>query len=94
MACILAEGLRFWKRIGDTACPTLVTTSVYLPKDSLALPLNGSTKWPTAKELRKLGETRGGSTPAKARETLERIAEAIQETNSRSPPLFERASGV
>jgi serine/threonine-protein kinase HipA len=58
----------------------LVTTSVYLPKDSLALTLNGSTKWPTAKELRKLGETRGGSTPAKVRQILERIAGAIQET--------------
>lgn len=58
----------------------LVTTSVYLPKDSLALTLNGSTRWPTAKELRKLGETRGGRTPAKIRQILERIAEAIQET--------------
>src|SRR5450432_2095999 len=58
----------------------LVTTSVYLPKDSLALTLNGSTRWPTAKELRKLGETRAGGTPAKIGQILERIAEAIQET--------------
>jgi serine/threonine-protein kinase HipA len=58
----------------------LVTTSVYLPKDSLALTLNGSTNWPTAKELRKLGETRAGGAPAKIRQILERIAEAIQET--------------
>src|SRR5882724_5779122 len=58
----------------------LVTTSVYLPIDSLALTLNGSTRWPTAKELRKLGETRAGGTPAKIRQILERIAEAIQET--------------
>ena len=58
----------------------LVTTSVYLPKDSLALTLNGSTGWPTAKELRKLGETRGGGTPARIRQVLGRIAEAIQET--------------
>jgi serine/threonine-protein kinase HipA len=43
----------------------LVTTSVYLPKDSLALTLNGSTRWPTAKELRKLGETRGAVRPRK-----------------------------
>ena len=57
-----------------------MTTSVYITKDSLALTLNGSTRWPTAKELRKLGETRGGGTPAKIRETLERIAEAIWET--------------
>src|SRR5271167_4172087 len=56
----------------------LVTTSVYIAKDSLALTLNGSTRWPTAKELRKLGETRGGWTPAKIRQILEHIAEAIQ----------------
>jgi serine/threonine-protein kinase HipA len=58
----------------------LVTTSIYLPKDSLALTLNGTTKWPSAKELRKLGETRTGATPAKIRPILERIDEAIQET--------------
>jgi serine/threonine-protein kinase HipA len=58
----------------------LVTTSVYLPKDSLALTLNGSTTWPTAKELRKFGETRAGGTPAKIRQILERIADAIEET--------------
>ena len=57
----------------------LVTTSVYLPKDSQALTLNGTTRWPTAKELRKLGETRG-ATPAKIRQILERIAEAIRDT--------------
>ena len=50
-----------------------------LPKDSVALTFNGSTRWPTAKELRKLGETRAGGTPAKIRQNLERIAEAIQE---------------
>lgn len=58
----------------------LVTTSVYLANDSLALTLNGSTKWPNAKELRKLGETRIGFTPEKVRQILERIAEAIVET--------------
>jgi serine/threonine-protein kinase HipA len=58
----------------------LVTTSVYLPKDCLALTLNGSTTWPTAKELRKLGETRSGGRPARIGQMLERIAEAIEET--------------
>ncbi|MGA2136559.1 MAG: type II toxin-antitoxin system HipA family toxin [Bryobacteraceae bacterium] len=58
----------------------LVTTSVYMAKDSLALTLNGSTQWPTAKELRRLGETRAGGSPARIRQILERIAEAIQET--------------
>jgi serine/threonine-protein kinase HipA len=58
----------------------VVTTSVYLPKDSLALTLNGTTKWPTTKELRKLGETRAGGSPANIRQILERIDEAIQAT--------------
>ena len=58
----------------------LVTTSVYLPNDCLALTLNGSTRWPTAKELRRLGETRAGGSPAKIKQILERVAEAIQET--------------
>ena len=57
----------------------LVTTSVYLPSDSLALTLNGTTKWPAAKALRKFGQTRIGS-PATVRHILERIAEAISGT--------------
>jgi serine/threonine-protein kinase HipA len=37
---------------------------------------------PTRKELRKLGETRGGGTPAKIRQILDRVAEAIRETTA------------
>jgi serine/threonine-protein kinase HipA len=59
----------------------LVTTSVYLPKDSMALTLNGSTKWASAKELQRLGETRMGGTPARVREILERIDAAIAATS-------------
>ena len=55
----------------------LVTTSVYLPKDSMALTLNGTTKWPGAKELQRLGETRMGASPARVREILERVAAAM-----------------
>ena len=55
----------------------LVTTSVYLPRDRMALTLNGSTRWPAAKELQRLGETRCGGTPSQVRAILERIAEAL-----------------
>lgn len=55
----------------------LVTTSVYLPKDSMALTLNGTTKWPSAKELQRLGETRMGSSPARVRDILERVRDAV-----------------
>src|SRR5580698_2539942 len=59
----------------------LVTTSVYLPKDSMALTLNGSTKWASTKELQRLGETRVGGTPARVRQILERIEAAIADTS-------------
>jgi serine/threonine-protein kinase HipA len=60
----------------------LVTTSVYLPKDSMALTLNGTKKWPSAKHLQKIGETRAGTTPARVRQILEHIAEAISGTST------------
>jgi serine/threonine-protein kinase HipA len=58
----------------------LVTTTVYLPRDSMALTLNGSTRWPSAKELKRLGETRMGSTPAKVRQILQKIDGAMEQT--------------
>jgi serine/threonine-protein kinase HipA len=58
----------------------LVTTAAYITKDSLALTLNGTIRWPEARELKKLGETRAGGAPAQIRQILEHIADAIQET--------------
>jgi len=52
----------------------LVTTSVYLPNDSMALTLNGTTKWASLKELQRLGETRMGAAPA-------RVSGAISDTS-------------
>ena len=60
----------------------LVTTSVYLPRDSMALTLNGSTRWPAAKELQRLGEARCGGTPSQVRDILGLIAEAIRSTSA------------
>ncbi len=60
----------------------LVTTTVYLPKDSMALTLNGTTKWPGAKALRRLGQTHLGGSPARVRATLERVADAIATTST------------
>jgi serine/threonine-protein kinase HipA len=58
----------------------LVTTSVYLPKDTMALTLNGSTRWPSAKDLLRLGETRVGCTPARARQLLQKVEGAMRDT--------------
>ena len=58
----------------------LVTTAVYMPKDSMALTLNGSTNWPGVKDLRKLGETRMQGTPSQVKRILERVADAMSQT--------------
>jgi serine/threonine-protein kinase HipA len=58
----------------------LVTTAAYLPKDSMALTLNGTTAWASAKELQRLGETRMGSTPARVRQILEGTDNALAST--------------
>jgi len=59
----------------------LVTTTVYMPKDSMALTLDGSTRWPTNKELQRFGETRMGGSPSRIKEILTRIDEAITEVS-------------
>jgi serine/threonine-protein kinase HipA len=59
----------------------LVTTSVYLSNDSMALTLNGTTKWASAKELQRLGETRMGGSPARVREILQRVRDAVARTS-------------
>jgi len=61
----------------------LVTTAIYLPKDSMALTLNGTTKWPRAKELQRLGETRMGGSPSRVKQILERIEAAISGTSTK-----------
>lgn len=58
----------------------VVTTAVYFPGDSMALTLNGTTRWPSSKDLRRLGETRMGASPATVRQLLGRIDEAMTDT--------------
>ena len=60
----------------------LVTTTVYMPKDSMALTLNGSTQWPSAKNLQTLGEHRMLGAPSKVRQILERVADAMSQTTA------------
>lgn len=57
----------------------LATTAAYMPKDSMALTLNGSTRWPAAKTLQHIGEARASCTPARVRQIFAKIADAIAE---------------
>jgi serine/threonine-protein kinase HipA len=58
----------------------LVTTTAYIPADSMALTLDGSTRWPDARRLRTFGETRGIGAPKRVRAILERIADGLADT--------------
>lgn len=70
-----------------------------VPKDSLALTPNGTTQWPDNKVLRRLGETRMTGTPAKIRETLEHVSDALSQTEIdlrsyiKEHPDFEEVGG-
>jgi serine/threonine-protein kinase HipA len=67
----------------------LVTTAVYLPKDSMALTLNGTTQWPDAKALLRIGETRMHGSPAKVRQVFESISDALSETEKEARSYIE-----
>jgi serine/threonine-protein kinase HipA len=60
----------------------LVTTAAYMPKDSMALTLSGSTRWPAMKMLQQIGESRASCTPARVRQIFAKIADAISETTT------------
>jgi serine/threonine-protein kinase HipA len=65
----------------------LVTTSVYLASDRLALTLNGTTKWPNAKELIKLGETELVERPPKSAGFWNASAKRLWRPQKTSGPL-------
>jgi serine/threonine-protein kinase HipA len=58
----------------------LVTTTAYLPKDRMALTLNGSTEWPTAKDLVRFAEGRSLASTRNIKAILEKTCDALSET--------------
>lgn len=57
----------------------LVTTTAYLPKDAMALTLEGSTRWPDARRLMRLGQLRADLSPASVRQIFEATADAMSD---------------
>lgn len=55
----------------------LVTTTAYLPRDQMALTLNGTARWPSAKQLLELGTTRCSLSPKEGKDIFERIADGM-----------------
>ena len=58
----------------------IVTTTAYIQADQMALTLDGSTRWPTAKQLYAFGTSRQIGSPAAIKAMLESIAQAVVET--------------
>jgi serine/threonine-protein kinase HipA len=58
----------------------LVTTTAYLPSDMMALTLDGSTRWPTAKQLISFGTIRQVGGPASIRRCMAQVADAMVAT--------------
>jgi serine/threonine-protein kinase HipA len=58
----------------------LVTTTVFLAQDRMALTLNGSNQWPSAKHLIQFGEKRSIGTRATLAARLEQIRDALADT--------------
>jgi serine/threonine-protein kinase HipA len=58
----------------------LVTTTVYLAQDRMALTMNGSNQWPSAKDLIQFGERRSLGTRQTFLKLFERIGDALTDT--------------
>ena len=58
----------------------LVTTSIYLPHEQMALTLNGTNQWPAAKALIRFAESRSLASRRDIQRIFERIADALSQT--------------
>ena len=59
----------------------LVTTSVYLPQDRMALTLNGTNQWPSTSDLLRFGEGRSLESRGTLVRIFERISDALSATS-------------
>ena len=62
-----------------TLAPTfdVITTTAYVPNDSLALTLEGSKRWPNARQLEKFGVGRCQLLPTQAKAIVAEVREAV-----------------
>lgn len=69
----------------------LVTTTAYLPKDAMALTLNGSTRWPDAKKLTELGQMRANLSKKDIDGIFEATADALSDTLPKLRKYFKKS---
>ena len=66
----------------------LVTTSVYMPGDSMALTMGGSTRWPDAKKLSQFGQIRAGFSKYEIGQIFASIADAMSDVTKEMTVWF------
>ena len=71
----------------------LVTTTVYLPNDLMALTLNGSTRWPSRDALIRLAQTRCDLSAPRAVSLIEATADALADVVPDVRRYFGRQAG-
>jgi serine/threonine-protein kinase HipA len=71
----------------------VVTTWPYIPEDTMALTINGSTRWPDRKALITLAQTRAGVSPRRAELHMERIADAMASVAPEISRYFSTRTG-
>jgi serine/threonine-protein kinase HipA len=72
----------------------LVSTLPYLPRDAMALTLNGSTNWPDRKALTRLGQTRCDLSWPSIEKIFEETAEALSELTAEAKNYFRDRATV
>jgi len=70
----------------------LVSTQPYLPKDPMALTLNGSTNWPDRKALTLLGQTRCDLNSQAIKRVLEETADALSKIAPQAAAYFKNSA--
>jgi serine/threonine-protein kinase HipA len=68
----------------------VVTTTVYIRSDSLALTLDGTKRWPTGKRLQRFGVQRCQLTPRTAQQIVREVAEAAASTMDEFDAVAEK----
>ena len=87
---ILYEGAP--QRVRLSPAYDIVTTVAYVPRDAMALTLNGSTDWPDRKRLLALAQSRADLTPKEANAVLEQVADAVCDIAHEAATYFRTSS--
>ncbi len=67
----------------------VITTAAYLPKDPMALTLEGSTRWPDRKRLTRLGQSRAGLSVSEVDKIFEATADIMADVGAEMRKYFE-----